>query len=144
MCCCLSCSMLCTLLQHYKNNLKAVKAHCDEKFQSHCLNLLRWDSIPPNAVWTICFLWMSYLVWMFFLRFAFDLWNQNARESKEKRQKKLIAETHLNQTLLSKVRQTGITGTRKRTNKLTEETKESVVAIRAYTCKYLLGRKDKN
>lgn len=47
-------------LQHYKNNLKAVKAHCDEKFQSHCLNLLRWDSIPLNAVWAICFLWMSY------------------------------------------------------------------------------------
>ena len=56
----------------------------------------------------------------FFLRFAFDVLKQNAIESKEKRQKKLIAETHLNQTLLSKVRQTGITGTRKRTNKLTE------------------------
>ncbi|XP_029212912.2 protein SFI1 homolog [Acropora millepora] len=59
----------------YKNNLKAVKAHCDEKFQSHYLNLLR---------------------------FVFDVWKQNARESKEKRQKKLIAETHLKQTLLSK------------------------------------------
>ena len=52
----------------------------------------------------------------FFLRFVFDVWKQNARERKEKRQKKLIAETHLNQTLVSKVRQTGITRTTKRTN----------------------------
>ena len=48
MCCCLSCTVLSTLLQLYKNNLKAVKAHCDEKFQSHYLNLLRWDSIDPT------------------------------------------------------------------------------------------------
>ena len=116
MCCCLSCTVLSTLLQLYKNNLKAVKAHCDEKFQSHYLNLLRWDSIDPTKRCLGNLFLMNVLACVdsFFLRFVFDVWKQNARESKEKRQKKLIAETHLKQTFLSKVRQTGITRTTKR------------------------------
>ena len=45
----------------------------------------------------------------FSLRFAFYVWKQNAKESKEKRQKKHIAESYCNQVLLTKVRRTRIT-----------------------------------
>lgn len=59
----------------HHNKFKAADAHCREKLQWHNLNRLR---------------------------FAFYVWKQNAKESKEKRQKKHIAESYCNQVLLTK------------------------------------------